>query len=132
MTSALERMAGELAGVKAYGRRSRKWLVFDIALSVALGALGAFTWAQQTRIDHASAIARHNQVTISQLHASEIKGCKSGNQARVAEIALWTHIYQLSVTKHTPAKIRAEDIALISYIRRTFAPRDCAAVYRLP
>src|SRR5262245_53230624 len=117
MTEALDGLARELASVKAYGRRNRAWIWFDIGLSIALGALGVLTWASQVRSDHAAAAARHAQVTITQLHRSELNGCHAGNQVRAAEIRLWDHVIQISQASGRPTRAQERtDRDFIAYV----------------
>lgn len=123
-------LTAEVVGLRSYGRRSRKFIVIDIVLTIG------FAFASYVAVD-ASAAADRNGVTITQLHSSQVSGCLAGNQTRAQEIKLWTHL--ASISKPSPGETQAEITAskhqvgvLLAYIRATFAPRDCKAIYRLP
>jgi hypothetical protein len=128
LTDALRRMTIELRQVQAYGQRSRRiiaWLSASLVLDVALTVVVALFAGQA---NHATDQAAS---TLTQLHKAQISACQLGNQSRTQEVTLWDHIAAAGTTSRTPAKIRREDAALLAYIRRIFAPRNCPAIYRL-
>lgn len=128
LTTALKGMTDQLADVKKTVRRGKliaigiiAGLTLDVALTVVVSI---------TAVEASDAGARAN-ATVAQLHSTQVSACESGNQTRAQEIALWTHLADLSITaKTTPAQRKADD-SLLAYIRKTFAPKDCQAVYHL-
>jgi len=85
-----------------------------------------------------SFVAAHRaEATVTELRATSIAACNLGNQARAEQVALWEHIATISKPPphESPAarKRQAQVLtAFLAYIHRVFAPRDCAAIYRLP
>jgi hypothetical protein len=123
---ALEGMTGQLAGVKADVRRGKRiitGLVISLVLDVALTVVVTITAAQAH-----DASARAN-ATVGQLHATQVSSCDTGNQTRAAEVALWDHIFALSVTARTTPAERTADEQLLAFIREAFAARNCAQIY---
>lgn len=118
LTTALQQVDARLRKLTMHGRLSRIIAVVAAALAVCVALL---YW----QVDR-------NEATISDVHSTLISSCQAGNQTRAQEVALWDHIASLSdIAAQPPAKRRKDD-ELLAYIRRTFAPRDCARVYRLP
>lgn len=112
---ALEGMTDQLGRVQVSLRRGRRViaalavsLIIDVALTVVVS------------------------ITAAQVHATQISSCQTGNQTRAKEILLWEHLAALSITPETTAKQRAADDQLLAFIRVTFAPKNCVAIYRLP
>lgn len=103
------KLTKEVELLRKYGRRSRKWLVVDIILTVAVFVI-SYLFAQQ--------------------HSTLVAACQAGNVTRTQERGLWGHLYKSALAEHpTPAQLAA-DRTLIAYVNKTFANRDCAAVYR--
>ena len=128
LTNALHDMTAELGRVKTTLRRSKRviiavtaGLLLDVALTVVVSV---------TAVQAGNASAKANS-TVAQLHSTQVSSCRAGNQTRAEEVALWTHLAALSATSgRTPAQRKADD-QLLAYIRHTFAPRNCTAVYKL-
>lgn len=123
-------LTAEVVHLRKYGKRNRRYIVIDIALTVVIAAVSYVAV-------HAESSAHQNGVTIAQLHATQVNGCRAGNQTRVQEIQLWTHL--ASVATPAPGETHRQIIkgkrtvaALLAYIRSTFRPRNCRALYRLP
>ncbi len=123
---ALEGMTGQLAAVNARVRRGKR-IMIGLAVSLLLDvALTAGVTVAAIQAHDASSQA---SATVAQLHAIQVASCNAGNQTRAAEIALWDHIFTLSVsTRTTPAERKADE-ELLGFIRETFAPRDCVRIY---
>jgi hypothetical protein len=133
MTVALTGMQEELAAVRKRGEetaarekktRSLTWRgIALVGIDIILSVLLVISYVR----------TNHNSATVAQLQATNVSTCRASNQTRAQEIALWEHIYALSgINSHTPAKQRKADNALIAYVKRVFAPRDCAALNRRP
>jgi hypothetical protein len=129
LSSRVVTLTEEVVRLRTYGRRNRWFVVLDVILTVGLAVSGLVSV-------HATDTADRNGVTISQLHATQVSGCKAGNQTRAQEITLWTHLASVSkapphLTRRQIAANRREIAQLLAYIRMTFAPRDCRSLYRI-
>jgi hypothetical protein len=125
-------LTAEVVRLRKYGRSNRRFIVIDVVLTVALAAV---SWLAAD----ATAAANRNGVTIAQLHQTQLNGCVSGNQTRAQEIQLWMHLATVSQEQPAPhlterqiAQNKKEVAALLAYIRTTFQPRNCRALYRIP
>lgn len=109
LSTRVKKLTGEVVYLRKYGRRSRTFIIFDIVLTVGILAI-SYLFAQQ--------------------HSTLVAACQAGNQTRAQERGLWKHLYQGALKEHpTPAQLAA-DRTLIAYVNKTFASRNCAAVYR--
>lgn len=132
LRSSVEGLTGEVASLAAAVRRSRILIRLLAAGGVLLAvALGVAVWAL-VQAGHADSRSAAASAKAAAVHAGQIAGCRVGNSRNAAEVALWVHLYKLSVTPKTPPKLRAEDDKLIAYIKAKFAQRDCQHAYRLP
>lgn len=129
LQTALEGMTAQLGQVQASVRRSKRviaGLIVSLILDLALTVVVSVTAAQA----HSASVQA--SATVSQLHATQISACQSGNQTRAQEIQLWTHLVSVSTNAKTTAAQRRTDEQLLAFVRATFAPRHCAAIYQLP
>jgi hypothetical protein len=115
LQGALENMTKQLRQVRTSLRRSKRVLaaltvslVIDVLLTIVVS------------------------ITAAALHSTQVSACQQGNQTRSKEVLLWTHLAALSITPQTTAKQRAADDQLLAFIRVTFAPRNCAVIYKSP
>ena len=63
--------------------------------------------------------------------ASVVQLCRAGNESRAQQITLWTHLAAISVPPpHETAAQTQRRLELVrrllGYVRKVFAPRDCA------
>ena len=105
----------------AYGKRNRRLVrIANVAVAVVL------------------AVAVTVALTgVYSNHSTNVSSCQASNATRGSEVALWDHLAAISKppAHATAAQKRADRVeiaGLLAYIRRTFAPRDCAEIYRLP
>jgi len=86
-------------------------VVFDVLLSVALGlvAIRADTAANQ-----ANSVQRRQVAT-----------CLAANEARAAQIALWTYILDLPSTAPNTPEQQQRIKQFRAFVATTFAPRKC-------
>lgn len=66
--------------------------------------------------------------------ASVVQLCQAGNESRAQQVTLWTHLIQVSTPPpHETAAQKRQRQALITgflaYVRKVFAPRDCAGSF---
>lgn len=102
-------LTDEVKLLRTYGRRNRKYIAFDIVLTVAILVV-SYLFAQQ--------------------HSNLVAACQAGNQTRAQERGLWGHLYAGALQEHPTLAQLAADRKLIAYVNKTFANKDCAAVYR--
>lgn len=106
-----------------YGKRNRRYIAVDVALTVLLAVFGFVS------VQAASQASKATESAAAQ-HASLVSACQSANQTRVEQVQLWTHLYDQALTsRHLTAKQKADDERLIAYIHHVFAEKDCRAVY---
>lgn len=94
-------------------------LVLDILLTIGLASLAIQ--------------ARDASVAIQKSQNSIVAGCKVGNDFRQTESNLWTHILSIQPIYQTltPAQQAQRDKVVSdfqTYLKTTFAPRDCSNV----
>jgi hypothetical protein len=137
LTGALKGMQGELARLNRFGRRNRHliWLTFaSIGLDVALTILLVFAYgtARNSQVEAHAARA----VAASE-HQSLLYACKLGNQSRAQQVQLWDHLVGIAqappreTTAQRKARLRTIR-SFLGYVRRSFAPRPCRIIYKLP
>lgn len=129
LASRVTKLTAEVVRLRTYGRHNRWFVVIDIILTIG------FAFATYVAVD-ASAAAGRNGVTIAQLHATQLNGCRAGNQTRAQEIGLWVHLAALGkpAPGETPKQIKASEHEIaqfLAFVKSTFAPRDCRSLYRL-
>ncbi len=134
----LAAMRRELAGMNTYGHRNRR-LIAGLAASFALDLVLTIVVAVFAIQAHdASSQARVAAALAAQNHASALTFCRAANVSAAAQVRLTT--YFVAITQPPPGvpgaqakATRARDAALLVYVRRSFAPKDCAQIYgRLP
>jgi hypothetical protein len=115
LSRALDGVAARLQEVSISGRQTRRLAVglavsfaLDIVLTVVVTMLSLSALSQGATI-----------------HASQLSACSIGNQTRVQEQQLWAYLFQLGGGVKTPQQRQA-----LAYIQKTFAPVDCAALYK--
>lgn len=111
----------------SYGRRNRQliyWtaagLLVDLIVSVALILVAVQANNASHRATEATSAAAQNRQNAKVT-------CESGNQARLAQIQLWTYVLDLSAQSNpNPTPEQRKRIAdFRTYINQVFAPRDC-------
>ena len=136
----LAAMRRELAAMNVYGKHNRR-LIAGLAISFALDLLLTVIVAVFAIQAHDASSQAHVAASLAaQNHASALKFCRAANVSAEAQVRLTT--YFVAITQPPPGApgaqavtTRARDAALLVYVRRSFAPRDCAAIYgqrRLP
>lgn len=66
------------------------------------------------------------------VHTTQIKACHTGNELRVKQVQLWDHVVDVSNKNpdQTPQQRQnAEEFR--NYVRNTFKPINCTALYKL-
>lgn len=111
----LQRTVDEITG---YSRRTRKliWgLALSIVIDIALTVIIAFLTASALNAN-------------STLHKAQLTACGIGNQSRLQQIRLWDEV--LAVSKPANAHEAQVDRQFRAFVSTTFAPVDCAKLYR--
>lgn len=123
-----ESMAGlgsELKATREYGHRNRHliWvlavsLVFDIIMSVLFAFVAVQASNASDRATKATSAAAQNRQNAR-------VSCIAGNEARAAQVNLWTYVLDLSERPNqTPDQTKRID-DFRKYIHIVFAQRDC-------
>jgi hypothetical protein len=118
-TKAMETLAAEVMKLRKSGRRTWKFVLFDIALTIGLAF---FAWIAHDASDSA---AQARQATLATCHAN--------NTSRAENLQIWNFLIVLSrpPASEPPAKraVAARQLAMIqAEIDKTFAPRNCQAL----
>ena len=94
-------------------------LIIDVFLTVGLAAVAIQ--------------ARDTALSAARSQASIIASCQTGNEFKTTEAALWNHIIDLSANSPSQQNLTPEQEAqrqkiladFQTYLKTTFAPRDC-------
>ena len=116
-----------LADMTAGARRGLAYVLLLVFLITG----GAY-WQSARAINNLRAVT----ATVASQHRVQVYACGLGNESRAQQITLWTHIAHIAAGP--PHETRAERqarharlAAFLAYVHHIFAPRDCAAIYRL-
>jgi hypothetical protein len=95
------------------------------SLLVLMFLLAGASWWLSVRAIHGEITSR----------ASVVQLCQAGNESRAQQVTLWTHLIEISQPPpHETAAQKRQRQALIAgflaYVRKVFAPRDCAARFK--
>lgn len=112
-TAELSATKAEVQWLRKYGRRNRKFIIFDIALTLALTLIGT--------------ISVHAVQSADNARAGQVALCQAGNVSRAQQVQLWDYILAISGQPKT-AEQRTRANAFRAYLARDFAPRNCAAL----
>ena len=115
LTGAVTGLADEVKQLRTYGRFNRKFILFDIVLTILLALTGAVSV-------HATQAASH-------ANSAQLALCQAGNEARAQQIGLWDYILKLSPPPQT-SQGRERVAAFEHHLDVLFAPRDCGRLGR--
>lgn len=127
LTEALNEVSAECVRLRTYGRRNRKFIVFDVALTVALGVSSfiAVHAGESAHNAQVAAVAARAAVAVAVQDNRNL--CLSSNVARAQQIELWDFVLGLG---HSPQT--AQEKKNIGAFRHELAviyqPRDCSDV----
>jgi hypothetical protein len=107
---------GEVSG--AFHRTRRQGMRIAIALAVSFALDVALTIVVTLL-----SVSSLNQA--SAVHSSQLAACAVGNQGRVEQQQLWGYLFQLSGGAKTP-----QERQLLQFVDKTFAPVNCAQLYK--
>lgn len=128
LTGAVERLAAEVRQLRTQAERARL-VSIGLAVSVALDVtLTVLVTLFAVQVHDATTQA---SATVQALHRTQVAACQIGNQTLAKQVLLWDHIASLGITAKTTPAQRKQDDALLAFVRQTFAPRHCAAIYRI-
>jgi hypothetical protein len=130
----LAAMRRELAATNTYGHHNRH-LIAGVAVSFALDIVLTVVVAVFAIQAHDASSQAHVAASqAAQNHASALTFCRAANVSAAAQVRLTT--YFVAITQPPPGApgaqavtTRARDAALLVYVRRSFAPRDCVKIY---
>lgn len=126
-TEAMKLLAAEVAGLRKSGRRTWKFVLFDITLTVALGISSFVTAHALQSADSAHVAARAAQAAAVVAEREDRNLCLSSNVSRAQQSGLWDYLFKLAGPAKTAegAKLDAE---FLHHVAVLFAPRDCSHV----
>jgi hypothetical protein len=114
LTEALGAMAAEVKQLRTYGRRNRKFIWFDVALTILLTAVSVVAvFAIQSAHD-----AEQNNRAL----------CLSSNVARAQQIDLWNFAIALGKGKPQTAQQKEITARFEAHLHTLFKPRNCSHV----
>ena len=114
LTTALNDVAAEVKRLRKFGRTNRRFIVFDVLLTIALAVTGA--------------VSVHAAQTANSVSASNRALCESSNVARAQQIELWNFVLSLSSGKPQTAQQKKNVAEFRQHLDAIFAPRDCGHV----
>ena len=117
LTGSLNRMADEVRRLRRYGRTNRRFVLVDIALTLAVFFAGA--------------LAVHASSRANSADSAQLALCQSSNVARAQQIDLWEFLIHLSPPPRT-ARGRELIAKFEHHLHVVYAPRDCAALGKGP
>jgi hypothetical protein len=121
------------AALRTYGRRNRKYVMFDIALTVLVAFFGGVLVHAADQASQALTGVHRNSATVGDVHAANLLGCQLNN-ARLAkqQAALDAILTPASASRHKDkAEVDRYLAAARAQIAVAWKPRNCAAAYKL-
>lgn len=95
-------------------RRIIRWLAVSVALDIGLSVAMIFI----------AIGAQHTAETATSAQTQTRLQCEAGNEARSAQLQLWTYVLTLS-SQHETKRQKKQAVQFRHYIQRVFAQRDC-------
>jgi hypothetical protein len=124
LTAALNETAAEVKRLRAYGRRNRKYIVFDIVITILLAvASGIAVHASQSAHNaQVAAVAAKAAAKVAEQDNRNL--CESGNVARAQQVDLWNFAIGLGAG-HRTAQQQEATAKFEAHLRTLFAARNC-------
>lgn len=113
MTDAVKALTDEVARLRKSQRRSWKFIVFDITLTLALALVGG--------------ISVHAAQTAGQANSAQLALCQAGNVARAQQVELWDYVLSITGKPATPRQQKATE-EFKHHLNVIFAPRNCEQI----
>jgi len=121
----------EIANLRVFGKRNRHliWglavsLVLDVCLSGAVTILAVKSAQAADRASETTSLATRNR-------DQQIVTCRAGNEARAAQVQLWTYVLDLVAQGPRPQQLDPQQAQrlqqLRGYLSTGFTARDCDA-----
>ena len=126
-TEAMQLLAAEVKKLRKSGRRTWKFVLFDVVLTVGLGVSSFVTAHALQSANSATVAAQAAKAAAKVAEADNRNLCLSSNVSRAQQIGLWDYLFQIAGPARTAqgAKLDAE---FKQHLNSVFAPRDCASV----
>jgi hypothetical protein len=126
-TEAMKLLAAEVNRLRTSGRRTWKFVLFDITLTVAL-AVSSFIAVRASDSAHnaqGAAVAARAAAQVAEQDNRNL--CLSSNASRAQQTGLWDFLFRLAGPAPT-AQGRKLDAEFLHHVSVVFSPRDCAKV----
>lgn len=129
-TETINALAGQIAGLRGEiqdmdisGRRTRRVIRGQWALTIVLAAVAIFALRTSTVASRGAATAQRNAVNAEQV-------CEKANEARATTRDLWDNLFKLpSIPALSPAQQAARDAQVATVrarIATSYADQDCS------
>jgi hypothetical protein len=118
LAETLGKISERLETYAVYGKRSRR-IIAALAVSFTLDIILTVI------VTILSASALHHSTAV---HQSQLAACAIGNQTRRGDVELWGYVLKLSAK--SPNSNQAQLRMFKVFVDKTFAPVDCAKLYR--
>jgi hypothetical protein len=126
-TEAMIALAAEVKQLRTSGRRTWKFVLFDVALTILLAVVSfiAVHASDSARGAQTAAVAARAAAKVAEQDNKNL--CMSSNVNRAQETGLWDFLFDLAGPAKTKegAKLDAE---FLHHVAVLFAPRDCSHV----
>ena len=126
-TEAMNLLTAEVRRLRTYGKRNRRFIWFDIALTILLTVVGfiAFHAVQSAHDANVSAKAARAVAAVATQNNRAL--CLSSNVARAQQIELWNFVISLNKKPQT-AEQKANTAKFESHLVTIFAARNCSHI----
>ena len=126
LSATMKTVVAEIARLRQFGRRNRKFIWFDIALTFLLAAVSgiAFYAVQSAHDANVSAAAARAVAGVAQQNNRAL--CLSSNIARAQQVDLWDYIIGLNKVRPQTAQQQENTARFETHLHVLFAPRNFA------
>lgn len=136
LTEAVNGLRADVTRLRRYGRRNRKLVLVDIIATLIAVISTVIALHANSDATRAQDSANRAYARVVAEHASQLSGCRIGNQLRAEQRELWSHLAAIS---RPPPHLTAAQLAehqkqirnLLAYVNHVFPQLDCKALYRL-
>jgi hypothetical protein len=119
-TEAMGKLADEVRGLRKSGRRTWKFVLFDITLTVLLTVVSFIAV-------HAGQSAHVAQVAAQLAEQDNRNLCESSNVSRAQQLGLWDYLFALAGPAKTAEGTKLDN-EFLHHVAAVFAPRNCVHV----
>lgn len=111
LVTELEATRTEVAALRRSGRRTLKFVLFDVLITLGVFAAGAIGINAASSASHAD--------------SAQLALCQSSNVARAQQIGIWTFLLGLGSPPRTAHEKQVVG-EFLDHLHKVYAPRNCA------